>query len=265
MEHASLGVIVLILIWVGPLFFYVRRVKNGHSYPLKKIRGILEIEKAIGRSTEEGKGICFSTGMTDVSPLLYACLGILNYIGEKVAQVRSRIIVPIRDPEALALVDTTLQKAYQSKGKLSQYDSNQVRFLSSDQLAYASGYQGIVHRENIGATFLFGSFAAESLILAEAGQQVGATQIAGTVSNEQIPFFITSCDYTLLGEELYAASAYLTNDPTQIASMRSQDIAKLTLLVLIVVGIIFSTLSQFEIVKDPKFIQNLIQKSWDIY
>jgi hypothetical protein len=155
-----------------------------------------------------------------------------------------------------------LQKAYQSKDKLSQYDSNQVRFLSSDQLAYASGYQGIVHRENIGATFLFGSFAAESLILAEAGQQVGATQVAGTVSNEQIPFFITSCDYTLLGEELYAASAYLTKDPTQIASMRSQDMAKLSLLFLILAGIVFATIAEVKKIENPKVIQNLIQKSW---
>jgi hypothetical protein len=110
MEHASLGVIVLIIIWVGPLFFYVNRIKKGYSYSLKKIRGILEIEKAIGRSTEEGKSICFSTGMTDVSPLLYACLGILSYIAEKVAQVSSRIVVPIRDPESLALVETTCRK-----------------------------------------------------------------------------------------------------------------------------------------------------------
>lgn len=264
MEHSTLGVLALIVIFVGPLFFYITRVRNGSTYDLRKIRGIEEIENAIGRSVEEGRNVSFSTGMTDVSPLLFACLGILNFVAEKVAGLRSKILVPVRDPESLALIDSTMQQAYQSKGMLSNYDSSQVRYLSSEQLAYASGYQGIIHRENIGAAFLFGSFAAESLILAEAGQQVGATQIAGTVSNEQIPFFITSCDYTLLGEELYAASAYLTNDPTQLASIRAQDVAKLCLLVIILLGVFLSTAQTLGFKVRPEIIKEQIEKPWSV-
>ena len=247
MEHSTPGTLLLILIFVGPLFFYVWRMRSGATYEMRSIRGIEEIKNAIGRATEEGRSISFSTGMTDVSPLLYSCLGILNYVADKAAMYKTPIIIPARDPEAIALMDATLQQAYQRRGKINNYDPGQIRFLSSEQLAYASGYQGIIHRENVGAAFLFGSFAAESLILAEAGQQVGATQIAGTVSNEQIPFFITSCDYTLLGEELYAASAYLTKDPTQLASIRAQDIAKLALLVIIFAGVALSTLQTMKI------------------
>ena len=71
--------------------------------------------------------------------------------------------------------------------------------------------------------FLRGLFYAESLILAETGNSVGAIQIAGTSEAAQLPFFVAACDYTLIGEELFAASAYLTGEPQQLGSLKGQD------------------------------------------
>jgi len=61
---------------------------------------------------------------------------------------------------------------------------------------------------------------------------------AGTDSITQLPFFITSCDYTLMGEELYAASAYLSKDPLLLGSLRGQDWGKLIVIVMIILGVI---------------------------
>jgi hypothetical protein len=264
MEHATPGILLLIILFIGPVLFYISKAKKGATFFLRRIRGIDEIDAAIGRATEDGRPVCFSMGMTTVSPLFFSCLGILNHVAEKIAKLRSSVIVPEKDPEALALIDATLQNAYQNKGRLSQYESSQVRFLSPDQLAYASGYQGIMHRERPGAAFLFGSFAAESLILAESGQQVGAMQIAGTVSNEQLPFFITSCDYTLLGEEVYAAGAYLSKEPTQLGSIRGQDFAKLCILILIILGVILESLSASGITSfSPSVLKTFFSTDWE--
>jgi hypothetical protein len=117
-------------------------------------------------------------------------------------------------------------------------------YLSDEQFAFASGYIGITHREQPGAAFLFGSFAAESLILSEAGQQVGAAQVAASVSPEQVPFFVCTCDYTLIGEELFSASAYLSKEPVLVGSLYAQDRAKVGIMILIVVGILFETMKQ---------------------
>ncbi|MCK4232582.1 hypothetical protein KAX21_06505, partial [candidate division WOR-3 bacterium] len=43
----------------------------------------------------------------------------------------------------------------------------------------------------------------------------------------QLPFFIAACDYTLIGEELFAASAYLDRDPQLLGSLKSEDMAKI--------------------------------------
>jgi hypothetical protein len=88
-----------------------------------------------------------------------------------------------------------------------------------------------------------GSFFAESLILAEAGNRIGAIQIAGTARSEQLPFFVAACDYTLIGEEFFAASAYLSGEPDQLGSLKGQDIGKAIVAAGIVLGVIGTTLA----------------------
>lgn len=242
MQHATPGILILLALFIGPILYYIRQANTKKKEIfIRRIPGIDAIDDSIGRSVELGRPLSFTSGLTGVSPLLYACLGVLRYIGRRAAVYKSRLFVPCNDPEALALTEATLQNAYRSERRFSLYNPSMIRFLSDDQFAYAAGYQGLIHRENVGGAFLFGRFAAESLILAEAGQQVGAVQVAATVSSAQIPFFITTCEYTLIGEELYAAGAYLSKDPVQTGSLKGQDIAKLVILVLILVGIAQST------------------------
>ena len=73
------------------------------------------------------------------------------------------------------------------------------------------------------------NFLLKSLLFAETGNSIGAIQIAGTGSQTQIPFFVTACDYTLMGEEFFAASAYLSKQPELIAGITAQDIIKIIL------------------------------------
>ncbi len=235
---------------VTPIVYYIRRAKKGLQIPIRHMPGVNAIDEAIGRSVELGRPISFTTGLTNVSPLFYACLGVLRHVARKAATFGSRLIIPISDPEVLAITDATAQNAYRDARKTAQYDPTALRFLSTDQLAFASGYMGLMHREKPGCAFLFGSFAGESLILAESGQQVGAIQVAATVSPEQIPFFISTCDYTLIGEELYAVGAYLSRDPVQTGSLRGQDIGKGIFLAIILFGVIQATLASMTLTKN---------------
>ncbi|MCB0358336.1 MAG: hypothetical protein KDD44_01825 [Bdellovibrionales bacterium] len=243
MEHATPFVLLLIALFIGPVLYFIWHAKRGSTLFVRRIPGIDAIDEAIGRSVELGRPMAFTTGLTDISPELYACLGVLRHVSQKAAIYRSKLLVPSTVAESMVLADATIQSAYRSQRRFSDYDPRSVRFLSTDQFAFASGYMGLVHREQVAGAFLFGRFAAESLILAEAGQQIGAIQVAATISNEQIPFFITTCDYTLIGEELFAAGAYLSKNPVQTGSLRGQDIAKLIIVVLIVVGILQATIS----------------------
>jgi hypothetical protein len=91
-------------------------------------------------------------------------------------------------------------------------------------------------REKPAAHFFVGSFYAESLMLAEVGQSTGAIQIAATAELAQLPFFVCACDYTLIGEEFYAASAYLSREPMLLASVKGQDWVKTLVIGYLIAG-----------------------------
>jgi hypothetical protein len=246
-DHASPAMFCLLFLSLGPVLFYIHRFRTkkgaSNSY-VRRIPGIDAIEEAIGNAAESGRPISFCTGLTDVGPVLYACMGVLYFVARKAARLKSSLYIPQNSPAAMAIVEDVVRDGYRTEGRLSSFDQQKIRFLSEEQFAFASGYIGMIHRENVGSAFLFGSFAAESLILAEAGQQIGATQVAASVSPEQVAFFISTCNYTLIGEELYAASAYLSREPVQLGSLYGQDRAKLLFLILIILGVLIVTLQQ---------------------
>lgn len=243
-EHATLGVLILMFALIAPVLYYIQKAKRGAELFVRRIPGVDAVDEAAGRAAELGRPVSFTTGLTSVGPVLYACLGVLYHVAKKAALYRSKLLLPQTDPQVLAISEDVAKEAYRSEGRLSQFDPGSVIYLSDEQLAFAAGYQGLIQRENVGTAFLFGSFAAESLILAEAGQQIGAMQVGASVSPEQVAFFICTCDYTLIGEELFAASAYLTREPVQLGSLLGQDRAKLVFCLIIIAGVVIATLNQ---------------------
>lgn len=262
-EHASPGMILIMVILAIPLFYFIDQARKGRSLFVRKIAGIDAINQAVGRAAEMGRPVSFSTGLTAVSPTLYAVLGVLFHVTKKCAIYKNKLLLPQNSPEVMAIAESVMKDGYRVEGRLSDFDPSNIIYLSDEQFAYASGYMGMVHRENVASAFLFGYFAAESLILAEAGQQVGALQVAGSVSPEQVPFFITACDYTLIGEELYAAAAYLTREPVQMGSLMAQDRAKIVIFAIILLGVAISTLKVFFPEINWLDINQLIRMPWE--
>jgi hypothetical protein len=134
-----------------------------------------------------------------------------------------------------------VKSSYQDVGRADAYSPDQVRYVTTEQFAYVAAVNGMMLRDRPAANLLLGAFFAESLLLAETGHSIGAIQIAGTANVHQMPFFVVACDYTLIGEEYYAASALLSNEPLLLGSLKSADIVKLLLIVAIVIGCILYT------------------------
>jgi len=242
-EHATPGVLFLVILAMVLLFRELHRIQSGYQHFIRRIPGIDALESAVGRCAEQGRPVMFTTALTDVGPVLFACLGVLQALAKKVARYKLKLVVPQYSPETMAVVEDSLRAAYHDAGRGSSFDPQSLVFLSSEQFAFASGYMGLMHREKPGAACLFGVFAAESLVLAEAGQQVGARQVAASVSPEQVAFFICTCDYTLIGEELFGASAYMSREPVQVATLAAQDRFKVMMCSVIVWGVACSTIA----------------------
>ncbi len=220
------------------LVVLVRRGKQGKTVPIiHKIPGLEAIDEAIGRATELGRPVLYVPGRGDLqNAQTFASLAILDYTAAACARYDSRIIVPTGLAVVQPVVSATVKQAYVVMGKGDRYLETDVRFISEQNWAWAAGIGGIIMREKVAATILMGAFWAESLFIAEMASGSGAMQIAGSASLPQIPFFVASCDYTLIGEELYAASAYLRPDPATVAGIVVQDWGKMTGMALVLIG-----------------------------
>jgi hypothetical protein len=218
---------------------FIMRARSGASLFLRRIAGLDHVEEAIGRATEMGRPILYTTGLGYVSDIAtIASINILGQVARRVADYESRLMVPSRDPIVMAVCQEVIQEAYIDAGRPDSYSKDDVFFLTDDQFAYTAAVNGIMVREKPATIILMGMFYAESLLLAETGASTGAIQIAGTDALAQLPFFITACDYTLIGEELYAASAYLSREPLLVGSLKGQDLAKLIFMILTFLGTI---------------------------
>ncbi len=246
MSHASVRweSSLLVALWAAIILVTVVMSQRGKKYYIRRIPGLNAIDEALGRATEMGRPILMVPGLTDinesVAPL--QALSIFSYIVKASAKFGNRILLPCAKPAIYTVAQEVVRDSYAAAGRPELYAPDSVRFISDRQFAFAAGVSGLIYREQVAASFLFGDFYAESLIFAETGQQVGAIQVAGTVQTTQIPFFIASCDYTIIGDEFYAATAYISRDPTLLGSLVGQDISKILALVIIVIGTICMTI-----------------------
>lgn len=238
MQHATLTVYILEGIIVFLILYKILSARAGRRLFIRRIPGLSAIDEAVGRATEMGRPMLFSPGIGGFGIIALQALSILGHIIKIAARYRARIIVPTADSLLYTVAEEAARDAYEAEGVPEAFDRDDVRFLSENQFAYTSGVVGIMNRDKVASAFYFGSFFAESLILAENGQQVGAIQVAGTPEITQIPFFIAACDYTIIGDEYYAASAYLSREPTLLGSLVGQDYGKAIILALIVVGVV---------------------------
>ena len=228
----------------GAVVGYVIAARRGVKLKIRKIAGLDAIEEAVGRATEMGKACLFVPGVQDINDIqTIAGLTILGRVAQRAAEYDCELDVPTSRSLVMTAARETVAAAFYAAGRPDAYNEDRIYYVTDEQFAYVSHLTGIMVREQPAACFYLGSFFAESLILAETGNAVGAIQIAGTAQPAQLPFFVAACDYTLIGEEFFAASAYLSGDPDQLGSLKGQDVGKVIVTVLVLIGVSLSTLA----------------------
>ncbi len=236
--------LVFVIITVGTMLYGISRAKTKLPH-VRKIAGLEAITEAVGRATEMGKAVFCTPGWADITSgnagAVFAALDIIGYVARMTARYDSRLVVAIAFPNVYPLAEQTVQQAYLTEGKRENYDPDMVRFTSPEQYAYAAAVLGMIQREKVAACVFVGHFASEAVDFAEAAVAVNAIGIVGTTSTYQLPFFAAACDYTLIGEELLTAGAYISKDAARLGSVQGQDLAKIVAFVVVLLGAILST------------------------
>ncbi len=231
--------LILIIVFCVLVLSLIARSRRGHALFIRSIAGIAAMEEAVGRATELGRKVLYLPGggtLDDIQTI--ASLAVMRHVATLTAHYSAELDVPNKDPLTFAAAQETVKEAYMAAGRPELFTPEVVHYVTYDQFAFTASVTGLMVREKPAANFLIGAFHAESLLLAETGQTVGALQIAGTAEVTQLPFFAVVCDYTLMGEELFAAGAYLSKEPAMLGSIKGQDFTKACLILFIVVGVV---------------------------
>ncbi len=243
LSAGQITVLLTILLMVALLLYYYQRIrKDPDSLFIRRIAGIDAIEEAVGRCTEMGRPILFVPGIEDMQDIqTIASMLILGKVAETAARYKTEIFVPCRIPFVMSVAEEMVRQGFYNAGVPEDHKPENMSFISDEQFAYTAGVNGIMLREKPAANLLLGRFFAESLILSETGFEAKAIQVAGTAEVTQLPFFIAACDYTLIGEELFAASAYLSRDPKLLSNLKATDMFKIISILAMLAGSLLVT------------------------
>lgn len=235
-------ILVAVIIFTAYLLNFIISAKKGKKLYVRPLAGIDAVDDAIGRATEMGKPILFILGLGTAADIAtIAGFTILSRVAKKTAEYQTKVLVPVQDPVVLAVAQETVRTAYLEAGRPDQYDSDNIFYVTAMQFPYVAAVNSIMLREKPATNFYMGLFYAESLLLAETGNIAGSIQISGTDQIAQLPFFVAATDFTLIGEELYAASAYLSQEPVQLGTLKAQDYTKIIIMIIIILGAIAIT------------------------
>ncbi|NCB40027.1 MAG: hypothetical protein EOM80_14780 [Erysipelotrichia bacterium] len=255
-ETKRANVLVIIITLMAFVAYYTFHAQRGKELFIRRISGLSALEDAVGRATEMGRGVLYIPGIMDMDDIqTIAGVTIMGHVAKKTAEYDTPLYAPMTRSFVMSVAQEIVKQAYLEKGRPDAFRPDRINYLTDDQFGYVAGVGGIMMREKPAACFYLGTFYAESLILAETGNAVGAIQIAGTAEPSQIPFFVAACDYTLIGEELFAASAYLSKNPREVGSLKGQDMIKLIIILLMIIGTLLVTISKTEFGAGTVFVQ----------
>lgn len=223
---------------------FVARARGGKPPTIRRIAALEAVDEAVGRATEMGRPILFIPGIQDMDNIqTVAGITMLGRVAKTAAEYDAVIEAPTSRSLVMEAARDAVQASCLAAGRPDAFQPDRINYITDEQFGYAAYVGGKMMREKPAACFYMGCFFAESLIFAENGNAIGAIQIAGTAESSQLPFFVAACDYTLIGEEFFAASAYLSGEPDQLGTLQAQDATKLAILMFIVAGTLAATIA----------------------
>jgi len=235
------SLLALALIGISAILLLIlSRLQRKAPPKVRAIPALTRLYRAIGLSVEDGTRLLIGLGNTSLltgnagAPL--AGLAVLRHLTERTSlSDRPPVAVAGEAPLAL-LAQDTLEAGYQSAGAGEFYQPTTGRVTGLTPFSSAAGTIPIMHDENVSAAIFMGHYGIEAALLADAAERGNAFAVGASDDLAGQAIWYASAPETLIGEELFAASAYIGATPSQTASLTVQDILRWLIIVALVVG-----------------------------
>lgn len=216
---------------------------------LRPIPALTRLFRAIGLSVEDGTRLHASLGRGDLlsarNGATFAALSMLRYLAERTSVSDKPPVATSGDPILSLLAQDTLKAGYQASGAEDLYQPTTGRLSGLSPFSYAAGAMPVVHDENVSANVLMGQFGPEAALLVESAERVNVPTLGGSDDLAAQAVLYAAAQEPLIGEELFAAGAYLDAGPAHTASLVVQDVLRWALVVALVGGALLKVLGVF--------------------
>ncbi|MFZ0546593.1 MAG: DUF6754 domain-containing protein [Candidatus Promineifilaceae bacterium] len=229
----NLVALLIAIVVAAVLILLTRRIQSGREVGLRPVKGYQALTNQVGRAVESGRRVHVSLGRaalnTSTSPTSLAALAALDHLAQDGSAADVPPIVTVGEGTLLPAAQDQLRGAYTQVGRSKDYNNTMVEFVAPDSspMSYAAGVSDVVQHNNVGSNLLLGHFGPEVGIILEAAGRQNMDQIVGSDDPMALAVGAAMSDELLIGEELFAAGAYLKGSPSQIASLQVQDILRL--------------------------------------
>jgi hypothetical protein len=242
-EAGYTGAFVALVLFAIIVYVMIQRARGGA--PMRQIHqlpGLDAIDESIGRATEMGRPAMFVMGIGIVNdPQTITSFPVLAHVASQCARYDTRLIQPNYDPVVFAVNEQIIRESYLEAGRPDAFNPDDIRFVTNDQFGFAGAVWQLMQKENPAAAILYGDFYAEAIMMAEMAGIIEAVSVGATANVAEIPFFMVSCDYCLIAEEMYAASAYLSKEPVLTGTIVGEDYYKFLMFAIIIIGAIWAS------------------------
>ena len=212
------------------LLFAITLWKRKSPANLREIPALTRLYRTLGLSIEDGTRLHISLGNGSLLDArggsALAGLAMLRHITERTSVSDKPSIASAGDPTLGLLTQDTLQAGYQAAGVEELYVPSTGRVTGLSPFGYVAGAMNISQNEHVSANIIIGHFGPEVALLAEASDRENVVMIGASdeLSGQSVLFANTQD--ALIGEELFAAGAYLGAGASHVASLTVQDILR---------------------------------------
>ncbi len=205
----------------------------------RRIEAYERLNRAVGLAVEGGTRLHVSIGrgnlFTARGGSALAGLAMLRRLSERTSLSDHPPVVTSGDASLAILSQDTLQSGYRAAGAEDQYRFTTGRLTGLTPFAFAAGTLPVMRDENVSANVVIGDLGSEAALIAEAADSQETDLIAASDNLSAQSVLYAASQEPLIGEELFAAGAYLGAGASHDASLQTQDVLR-WLVILAILG-----------------------------
>ena len=228
-----------LLVFAALLLLVLTLLRRRSPATLRSIDAYDRLNREVGLAVENGTRLHISLGrgnlFTARGGSALAGLAMLRRIAERTSVSDRPPIATSGDASLTILSQDTLQAGYHAAGADEQYRVSTGRVTGLSPFSYAAGVLPVARDENVSANIVMGDVGAESALIAEVADRENTSLIAASDNASAQAVFYASAQDPLIGEELFAAGAYVGAGASHDASLQVQDVLR-WLLILVILG-----------------------------